>query len=566
QIGTTLKDLVIAAAEGVWAYHTIQENHSFRSNDCASKLIQSCFDSKFTCARTKSEAVVVNVLTPIAMKELKDDLDKSNCITILNDASNHGNNKIYPILVRFFQPYVGVQVKILDLQDQPGETSDIIVDYLNQGLKDNNLTAKVVAFCGDNANVNFGGAARRGTNNVLTKLQSSLKKPLIGIGCGSHVIHNAIQSAADRLPLDYESIIVKIYSFFYIYTIRVEALKEFCAETETEYQQMLVYSKTRWLALMPALERILKMYQPLKNYFLSIEKCPLLLKNFFEDPTSELWLYFFFAQSASFHQPVLKLEGQTVSAIEAAKEINQLKDNLTQKQTNQFLPFMVRQLIVKSKDNVTDIDEEFVKRATTEFYQTSREYLEQWTCFLTKEMEIFYWADLKKVPAWEDVYKSLDVLIEKEFIGRYKDAAVFGEFSLICFAGTQLLFSNQKDIRLIDAEPQRRNSSRILIKDLEDVNFVDFYFEEQLIFWADVALEEIRCMHMNDPKNNKSIITTGLISPDGLAVDWMGKKLYFSDSETNRIEVSNLDGTYRKVLFWRDFDQPRSIALVLTDG
>ncbi|KAF8766424.1 hypothetical protein HNY73_019489 [Argiope bruennichi] len=119
----------------------------------------------------------------------------------------------------------------------------------------------------------------------------------------------------------------------------------------------------------------------IKIYFLGIEKCPQLLKNFFEDPRSELWLYFLYAQSASFHQAVLKLEGQTVSAIEAAKEINQLKDNLTQKQINQFLPFMVRQLIVKSKDNVTDIDEEFVKRAATEFYQTSREYLEQWLSY-----------------------------------------------------------------------------------------------------------------------------------------------------------------------------------------
>ncbi|GFQ97085.1 uncharacterized protein TNCT_651191 [Trichonephila clavata] len=128
----TSKDLDIAAAEDVWAYHTIQENHSFRSNDCASKLIQLRFEPKFTCAGTKSEAIVVNVLTPIAIKKLIDDLDKSNCITILNDASNHGSKKIYPIVVRYFQSYVGVQVKILDLQDQPGETSDINVNYLNQ--------------------------------------------------------------------------------------------------------------------------------------------------------------------------------------------------------------------------------------------------------------------------------------------------------------------------------------------------------------------------------------------------------------------------------------------------
>lgn len=148
-------------------------------------------------------------------------------------------------------------------------------------LTDNSLAAKVVAFCGDNANVNFGDAALQGTNNAFVKLQSSLEKPLIGIGCGAHIIHNAIKSAAGGLPIDYECIIVKIYSFSYIYTVRVEALKEFCAETETEYHKMLAYSKTRWLALMPAMERVLRMYEPLKNHFLSIEKCPQILKNFF---------------------------------------------------------------------------------------------------------------------------------------------------------------------------------------------------------------------------------------------------------------------------------------------
>lgn len=56
------------------------------------------------------------------------------------------------------------------------------------------------------------------------------------------------------------------------------------------------------------------------------------------------------------------------------------------------------------------------------------------------------------------------------------------------------------------------------------------------------------------------------MSPDGLACDWLGKKLYWTDSETNRIEVSNLDGTFRKVLFWRRLDQPRAIALDPQNG
>ncbi len=94
-----------------------------------------------------------------------------------------------------------------------------------------------------------------------------------------------------------------------------------------------------------------------------------------------MWLLFLHAQSASFHQAVLKIESQTLSVIEAAKEINQLKDTLAQKETNQCLPFTVRNLMVKLNNSGTVIDDDFVKSTATEFYKMSREYLEQWTFF-----------------------------------------------------------------------------------------------------------------------------------------------------------------------------------------
>jgi low density lipoprotein receptor-related protein 5/6 len=57
-------------------------------------------------------------------------------------------------------------------------------------------------------------------------------------------------------------------------------------------------------------------------------------------------------------------------------------------------------------------------------------------------------------------------------------------------------------------------------------------------------------------------MTVGVATPDGLACDWVTKKLYWTDSDTGRIEVTTLDGKYRNVLFWEDIDQPRAIALV----
>ncbi|XP_013773894.1 low-density lipoprotein receptor-related protein 6-like [Limulus polyphemus] len=133
-------------------------------------------------------------------------------------------------------------------------------------------------------------------------------------------------------------------------------------------------------------------------------------------------------------------------------------------------------------------------------------------------------------------------------------------------ASPLLLFANRQDIRLIDIHGSGRNESKIFSSGVEDATALDFYIAGNKIFWTDIGLEMIKGMHINDSKSLKKIITTGLISPDGLACDWLGKKLYWTDSESNRIEVSNLDGSFRKVLFWDNLDQPRAISLVPMDG
>lgn len=53
----------------------------------------------------------------------------------------------------------------------------------------------------------------------------------------------------------------------------------------------------------------------------------------------------------------------------------------------------------------------------------------------------------------------------------------------------------------------------------------------------------------------------GLVTTDGLAVDAVGRKIYWTDTGINRIEVANLDGSMRKVLVWQNLDSPRAIAL-----
>uniref|UniRef100_A0A4W3JGI4 Low-density lipoprotein receptor-related protein n=1 Tax=Callorhinchus milii TaxID=7868 RepID=A0A4W3JGI4_CALMI len=123
-----------------------------------------------------------------------------------------------------------------------------------------------------------------------------------------------------------------------------------------------------------------------------------------------------------------------------------------------------------------------------------------------------------------------------------------------------LLFANRRDVRLVDAGAARPEST-VVVNGLEDAAAVDFMYADGMIYWTDVSEEAIKQTRVNLTGNVQNVIISGLVSPDGLACDWLGKKLYWTDSETNRIEVANLDGTFRKVLFWQDLDQPRAIAL-----
>lgn len=50
-------------------------------------------------------------------------------------------------------------------------------------------------------------------------------------------------------------------------------------------------------------------------------------------------------------------------------------------------------------------------------------------------------------------------------------------------------------------------------------------------------------------------------TPDGIAIDWVGKKMYWTDGHFNRIEVAKLDGSHRLTLFDSELDEPRAIVV-----
>ena len=97
--------------------------------DYTTYLQQKFADKKFSCARTKCEAIVRNVFARWALEELTNDLKSVDFVTVSYDTSNHKHIKLLPIVVRYFQGYnfeAPINNKILIFVEISGETADNI--------------------------------------------------------------------------------------------------------------------------------------------------------------------------------------------------------------------------------------------------------------------------------------------------------------------------------------------------------------------------------------------------------------------------------------------------------
>ena len=134
----------------------------------------------------------------------------------------------------------------------------------------------------------------------------------------------------------------------------------------------------------------------------------------------------------------------------------------------------------------------------------------------------------------------------------------------------RLLYSERLNIRLLhvagDQRSQNNLTTTVLAKNLEDAIAVAFHYEDQILFWTDVSLGKILRKSLKKDSKVEAVVSVGLSRPEGIAIDWVTKKIYWTDSNLKLIEVVNLDGTERSVLFWEDLDQPRAIVVDPSHG
>jgi hypothetical protein len=93
------------------------------------------------------------------------------------------HENLFPLIVRYFYAEKCVMVKVLELVNLGGETSDLLLSYLLEVLQKLYLLEKVTAISADNTSTNFGCKKRKGKNNLYHKLKKKKKSNnLTGIG------------------------------------------------------------------------------------------------------------------------------------------------------------------------------------------------------------------------------------------------------------------------------------------------------------------------------------------------------------------------------------------------
>ena len=127
----------------------------------------------------------------------------------------------------------------------------------------------------------------------------------------------------------------------------------------------------------------------------------------------------------------------------------------------------------------------------------------------------------------------------------------------------RLIFANRYDIRSVSING---SDYRLVVGGMKGIVCLDFDYATNYVYWTDVTHKILQRARI-DKYNSTELLLRDLHTPDGLTVDWIGRKLYWSDTGLKKIEVAELDGTNNMDLVSVDmYGRPRAIACDPIEG
>ncbi|XP_071941667.1 prolow-density lipoprotein receptor-related protein 1-like [Antedon mediterranea] len=125
-----------------------------------------------------------------------------------------------------------------------------------------------------------------------------------------------------------------------------------------------------------------------------------------------------------------------------------------------------------------------------------------------------------------------------------------------------LLFSNNHYIRRIGLTG---DDYQLLSDGFYLVAATDFDLEREEMYSIDYLAKQIVRSKL-DGSAKTTIVANDIEEGEGIAIDWIGRKIYWTDRGLDTIDVANLDGTSRKTIIRDNLFDPRGITVDPRNG
>jgi hypothetical protein len=229
---------------------------------CRHIFTDSSIAQEVSNSRTKSTAIIRNILSPVFFDEMVSKLIENKFGLMVDETTDISKTSVIALRVRFFDgnELHSNLLKVLPYTDGTADGLFKLIDsfFNNYQIPYENLTS----YCSD------GAAVVSGDNNSLKTRLIEKTNDLFVVKCLSHTAHLIAAHACEELPDNLNKFMNNICSYFSNSAKRNREFESIQKCYEVPIHKLIRKADTRWLSMEQCVNRIVEQWEPLKTYFM----------------------------------------------------------------------------------------------------------------------------------------------------------------------------------------------------------------------------------------------------------------------------------------------------------